>query len=128
MKIFLVIIVLSSLLITKSFASEKIELICEMDEIVMENKRSPYNGGNDILIIDVENKKLDKGVWSGGGQITQITNERIEAKPRHDQFVDGWDRWFTLNRYTGELSVLLDKKNGEKTWFYGKCKPGKKLF
>ena len=128
MKKVLGILRLSLLFSFNSVAYGKVELICKMYEITMDNKRDPFDGGTRILILDLKTKVIEGGPWSGGGQITSITNEKINAEPRPDQFSDSFDRWFTLNRYTGELTSFLNKPNGESTFFHSKCKPGKQLF
>ena len=121
--------VLGLLLSTNSFSADRIELVCTMNEITQDNKRIPLASSYDqIVVLDLKNRILEKGIWSRGGIITKISDERIFAETRPGQFNEGSERWLVLNRYTGKMSSFLKKTNGEEIWFYFICKPGKKLF
>ena len=129
MKKLLGIVVLCLLLSTNSFSADRIELVCTMNEITTNGKRGPVPGGpvDEIVILDLKNRIFEKGIWSGGGIITKISNEKIFARTRPDQFIDGYERWLVLSRYTGKMSSFF-KTNSSEIWYDFICKPGKKLF
>ena len=63
----LTIMVLGLLLSTNSFSADRIELVCTMNEITQDNKRIPLASGHDqIVLLDLKNRILEKGIWSGG--------------------------------------------------------------
>ena len=131
MKKLLGIVVLGLLLSTNSFSADRIELVCTMNEITMNNKTGPVPGGptDDIVVLDLKNRILEKGIWSGGGIITKISDEKIFAETRPGQFAEkGSERWLVLSRYTGKMSSFYKSSNGEESWRHFICKPGKKLF
>ena len=128
MKKLLGIVVLGLLLSTNSFSADRIELVCTMNEYADKDGTSAFGPSDDIVILDLKNRLLVDGVWSGGGILTKITSQDIFAEPRSDQFSDGYKRFLSLNRYTGKMRSTMIKTNGETITFGSDCRPGKKIF